>query len=120
MGVGQFCIGGDIRPLEHAKEKIDRWREHYNQVRPHSTLGYLPPARFAAQAADKQDGGESAGKQTGLDFDIGFFFRQDGCQCQKGGDGSGENGKARQTLFQGPSDRDQNRRGDNRRHRGGV
>jgi putative transposase len=40
-----------FRSLEHAKEKIDRWREHYNQVRPHSTLGYLPPARFAAQAA---------------------------------------------------------------------
>jgi hypothetical protein len=23
---------------------IERWREHYNQVRPHSALGYRPPA----------------------------------------------------------------------------
>ena len=40
-----------FRSLEHAKERIDQWREHYNQVRPHSTLGYLPPAKFAARAA---------------------------------------------------------------------
>ena len=39
------------RSLEHAKKKIDQWLQHYNQVRPHSTLGYLSPALFAAQAA---------------------------------------------------------------------
>ena len=27
------------------------WREHYNQVRPHSSLNYLPPVVFAQQAA---------------------------------------------------------------------
>jgi len=35
----------DVRDAEgHAV----RWREHYNTVRPHSSLGYLPPSRFAA------------------------------------------------------------------------
>jgi Integrase core domain len=24
------------------------WRRHYNEARPHSALGYLPPATFAA------------------------------------------------------------------------
>jgi putative transposase len=27
---------------------IEAWRRHYNEVRPHSSLGYLTPAAFAA------------------------------------------------------------------------
>lgn len=27
-----------------AKVLIERWRQHYNHVRPHSSLGYKPPA----------------------------------------------------------------------------
>ena len=27
-----------------AKVLIERWRRHYNQIRPHSSLGYVPPA----------------------------------------------------------------------------
>jgi transposase InsO family protein len=30
--------------LEEAKVLIEMWRRHYNQVRPHSSLGYQPPA----------------------------------------------------------------------------
>lgn len=30
--------------LLEAKVLIERWRRHYNQVRPHSALGYRPPA----------------------------------------------------------------------------
>jgi len=30
--------------LKEAKVLIERWREHYNTVRPHSSLGYRPPA----------------------------------------------------------------------------
>lgn len=30
--------------LTEAKVLIDRWRNEYNQVRPHSSLGYRPPA----------------------------------------------------------------------------
>jgi putative transposase len=30
--------------LEEARVLIERWRQSYNQVRPHSSLGYRPPA----------------------------------------------------------------------------
>ena len=30
--------------LEEAKVIIESWRRHYNTVRPHSSLGYRPPA----------------------------------------------------------------------------
>jgi len=30
--------------LEEAKVLIEQWRKEYNQVRPHSALGYQPPA----------------------------------------------------------------------------
>ena len=30
--------------LEEAKVLINQWRKEYNQVRPHSALGYRPPA----------------------------------------------------------------------------
>ena len=29
--------------LTEAKVLIERWRNHYNTIRPHSTLGYKPP-----------------------------------------------------------------------------
>jgi len=32
-----------------AKVLIERWRHHYNTVRPHSSLGYRPPALEAIQ-----------------------------------------------------------------------
>jgi len=30
--------------LEEARVLIEQWRRDYNQIRPHSALGYLPPA----------------------------------------------------------------------------
>lgn len=32
-----------------AKVVTEQWRRHYNEVRPHSSLGYLTPAKFAAR-----------------------------------------------------------------------
>jgi len=37
-----------FRSRHEAKVVIERWRRHYNEVRPHSSLGYLTPAAFAA------------------------------------------------------------------------
>jgi putative transposase len=31
---------------------IERWREHYNRGRPHSALGYRPPAPEATSGSD--------------------------------------------------------------------
>ena len=43
-----------------ARVGIEQWRRHYNEVRPHSSLGYLTPAEFKAQQlADVDDGGRS-------------------------------------------------------------
>lgn len=33
--------------LADAKRKIEEWRTDYNEQRPHSSLGYLPPQQFA-------------------------------------------------------------------------
>ena len=33
--------------LKEAKVLVERWRQHYNQVRPHSSVGRIPPAEFA-------------------------------------------------------------------------
>jgi len=30
--------------LKEAQIVIERWRNHYNTVRPHASLGYRPPA----------------------------------------------------------------------------
>jgi len=39
------CLNGEIfYTLMEAKVLIERWRREYNQVRPHSALGYRPPA----------------------------------------------------------------------------
>jgi hypothetical protein len=44
-----------------AKVGIEQWRRHYNEVRPHSSLGYLTPAEFKATlAATITEGGSAA------------------------------------------------------------
>ncbi|MDC3309582.1 transposase, partial [bacterium] len=38
-------LNGEIScSLREAQILIERWRPHYNTVRPHSALGYRPPA----------------------------------------------------------------------------
>jgi putative transposase len=37
--------------LDDAREVIADWRDHYNHVRPHRSLGKKPPAVFAQKAA---------------------------------------------------------------------
>ncbi|MEM7188429.1 MAG: IS3 family transposase [Pseudomonadota bacterium] len=38
--------------LREAKVLIERWRKHYNTIRPHASLGYQPPAPEAIAPAD--------------------------------------------------------------------
>lgn len=42
---------------QEAREVVENWRIEYNTFRPHSSLGYLSPAAFAAQAAAQQPEG---------------------------------------------------------------
>ena len=46
--------------LGEARERIEAWRIDYNEVRPHSSLGYCTPAEFAAQMAGAQGCGKDA------------------------------------------------------------
>ena len=49
-----------FRNRADAKVSIEAWRRHYNEVRPHSSLGYLTPAEFKAKhRAGSIDGGRS-------------------------------------------------------------
>ena len=49
-----------FRSRAEAKIVIETWRRHYNEVRPHSSLGYLTPNEFVAQAAPRQATGRVA------------------------------------------------------------
>ncbi len=40
--------------LKEARQKIEDWRQDYNQRRPHSALGYRTPEEFAAQIAARR------------------------------------------------------------------
>jgi len=40
-----------FRDLEEARRSIAAWRKDYNEVRPHSSLNYQPPAVFASKVA---------------------------------------------------------------------
>ena len=42
--------------LLEAKVLVERWRREYNQIRPHSALGYLPPAPETIQPRDAARG----------------------------------------------------------------
>jgi len=50
-------LNGEIfYTLKEARVIIERWRRHYNTVRPHSSLGYKPPAPEALQWPASQPG----------------------------------------------------------------
>ena len=40
--------------LREAKILIEQWRVHYNTVRPHSSLGYRPPAPESIVTMDQR------------------------------------------------------------------
>jgi putative transposase len=47
------CLNANwFTSLTDARRKVETWRLDYNQQRPHSSLGYLPPAEFARKAAE--------------------------------------------------------------------
>jgi putative transposase len=48
-----------FRNRTEAKVSIEAWRRHYNDVRPHSSLGGLTPTEFKAQHLATLNGGRS-------------------------------------------------------------
>jgi len=53
--------------LLEAKVLIERWRRHYNTVRPHSSLGYRPPAPEASQPRSLASATPQQANGTGLE-----------------------------------------------------
>lgn len=46
------CLNANLfLNMNDAKQRIERWREEYNQQRPHSSLGYRTPEEFARESA---------------------------------------------------------------------
>ncbi len=52
--------------LLEAKVLIERWRRHYNTIRPHSSLGYRPPAPEAIQPLSLASATPQRAKGAGL------------------------------------------------------
>ena len=51
------CLNGEIfYSLREAKVVIQNWRMHYNTKRPHSALGYRPPAPVTIALPPTLDG----------------------------------------------------------------
>lgn len=40
-----------FKDLADARQTIDAWRHHYSLARPHSSMGYVPPVKYARHAA---------------------------------------------------------------------
>jgi putative transposase len=58
-----------FRNRADAKVSIEQWRQHYNEVRPHSSLGYLTPMEFKTKhLADSVDGGRSPAEPARADI----------------------------------------------------
>jgi len=49
--------------LEDACEKLDRWRRHYNEERPRSAIGNIPPIMLANPTGSDQPSGPGPGRK---------------------------------------------------------
>ncbi len=52
--VADVCrqLGVSEATFEDARQRIEIWRQDYNQHRPHSSLGHLTPNEFAMQGQE--------------------------------------------------------------------
>lgn len=48
----EFLNQNRFKTLSRARIKIEEWRKHYNEERPHSSLDYLTPKEFAQKELD--------------------------------------------------------------------
>ncbi len=74
-----------FRSRAEAKAVIETWRGHFNEVRPHSSLGYLTPAAFATpEAAKKRDSRSSPATGRTAAVDGAFALRPVAQPSRKG------------------------------------
>ncbi|QHD69752.1 transposase [Sphingobium yanoikuyae] len=41
--------------LDDARSKIEAWRTDFNETRPHTSLGFMTPTKFASSAGTNSD-----------------------------------------------------------------
>ncbi len=46
--------------LKEVQVLVEQWRQTYNRIRPHSSLGYRPPALVASASVDRDMGPQCA------------------------------------------------------------
>jgi hypothetical protein len=56
-----------FRSRTEAKVVIEAWRRHYNDVRPHSSIGYLTPAEFVAKLKNNAAPASATGRDAAVD-----------------------------------------------------
>ncbi len=67
--LGDELLDGEIfYSLKEAEVLIERWRHHYDTVRPHSALGYRPPAPQAIALRRTDPAFATAGLQPDRPF----------------------------------------------------
>ena len=64
----QLPNGEIFYTLKEAQILIERWRREYNTVRPHSALGYRPPAPEATQVMPRDPGSAMLRQDLWLDL----------------------------------------------------
>jgi len=51
------CLNGEtFYTLKEAQVILEQWRHHYNHIRPHTSLGYKPPAPLAKTNVPMKEG----------------------------------------------------------------
>ena len=79
-----------FRSRSEAKVVIETWRRHFNEVRPHSSLGYLTPAAFAARIREQD---AAACPATGRTAAVnGAYALRPVAKPSRKGQGQAENG----------------------------
>jgi transposase InsO family protein len=56
MSRKRYTLEQTIHELREAKVLVERWRREYNTLRPHSSLGYWPPALEAIEPLPQSSG----------------------------------------------------------------
>jgi len=77
----EFLNETQFRSLAHARVTLEEWRRDYNHSRPHSRIGWLTPADYAAQFLPQRDRGAasldgSAPRPVALSVQVEEFNRQ--------------------------------------------
>jgi len=71
---GDSCLNQHwLRSIDEARMISEAWRQDYNEDRPHSSLGYQPPAVFAREVPRNLSLGLVLNQGKGHNFSWGTF-----------------------------------------------